>query len=293
LWLCSFEFSSTLPDGPVPGEPGTAADTASRRLPAALVTSLDFNFGEWALPQPRQNSSVNGRSAPSSRSKRAAILEVATAQFGREGYEHSKWADVAKEVGIGSTALYHYFESKLHCLYEIMAEALEAELEKFERITKEHDDFTEGLVAVLNAVFDLSEQEVLRNRLLVSEQVLVGVHRTSAREEEARQLARARTRDLEFAWATFLTRGMEQGAIPEADARLLTRAILGLYNSVFHWYRPRGDLALAAVADFYVPRCLAVAGLPIDAAGGAGTTGGRTPRKASRPRASTKRGARS
>jgi AcrR family transcriptional regulator len=228
------------------------------------------------LPQPRQN----GRSAPSSRSKRAAILEVATAQFGREGYEHSKWADVAAAVGIGSTALYHYFESKLHCLYEIMAEALQDELEQFERITQEHDDFTEGLVAVLNAVFDLTEQEVLRNRLLVSEQVLVGVHRTSVREEEARQLARARTRDLEFAWATFLTRGMEQGAIPEADARLLTRAILGLYNSVFHWYRPRGDLALADVATFYVPRCLAVAGIR--------ASDGPAPKKATRPRA-TKR----
>jgi AcrR family transcriptional regulator len=215
---------------------------------------------------------------------------MATAQFGREGYEHSKWADVAKEVGIGSTALYHYFESKLHCLYEIMAEALEAELEKFERITKEHDDFGDALVAVLNAVFDLSEQEILRNRLLVSEQVLVGVHRTSAREEEARQLARSRTRDLEFAWATFLTRGMEQGAIPEADARLLTRAILGLYNSVFHWYRPRGDLALLDVAAFYVPRCLAVAGLPMHAAGdGAATTRGRATKQASRPRAAAKR----
>jgi TetR/AcrR family transcriptional regulator, cholesterol catabolism regulator len=229
------------------------------------------------LPQPRQNAGDNGRSAPSSRSKRAAILEVATAQFGREGYEHSKWADVAAAVGIGSTALYHYFESKLHCLYEIMAEALQDELEQFERITQEHDDFTEGLVAVLNAVFDLTEQEVLRNRLLVSEQVLVGVHRTSVREEEARQLARARTRDLEFAWATFLTRGMEQGAIPEADTRLLTRAILGLYNSVFHWYRPRGDLALADVATFYVPRCLAVAGIR--------ASDGPAPNKATRSRA--------
>ena len=232
------------------------------------------------MPQPRQNARDNGRSAPSSRSKRAAILEVATEQFGREGYEHSKWADVAKEVGVGSTALYHYFESKLHCLYEIMADALQDELEQFERITGEHDDFSDGLVAVLGAVFDLTEHEVLRNRLLVSEQVLVGVHRTSVREEEARQLARARTRDLEFAWATFLTRGMEQGAIPEADARLLTRAILGLYNSVFHWYRPRGGLALADVAAFYVPRCLAVAGLPAQSA---------TPAKPSRP---AKRGAR-
>ena len=106
-------------------------------------------------------------------------------------------------------------------------------------------------------------------RLLVSEQVLVGVHRTSVREEEARQLSRARTRDLEFKWAAFLTRGMEQGAIPEADPRLLARAILGLYNSVFHWYRPRAGLALAAVADFYVPRCLAVAGLPVQSQNGA------------------------
>jgi AcrR family transcriptional regulator len=240
------------------------------------------------VPQPRQTQSTrgNGRSAPSSRSKRAAILEVATEQFGREGYEHSKWADVAAAVGIGSTALYHYFESKLHCLYEIMAEAVEADREKFERITKEHDDFVGALVAVLQGAFELSEHEVLRNRLLVSEQVLVGVHRTSAREEEARQLARSRTRDLEFAWANFLTRGMEQGAIPEADPRLLARAILGLYNSVFHWYRPRGDLALAEVADFYVRRCLAVAGLPMDVVDARTTTTGQKPKEASRPRAS-------
>jgi TetR/AcrR family transcriptional regulator, cholesterol catabolism regulator len=229
----------------------------------------DFNFTKEAVPQPRQ--SRNNRGAPSSRSKRAAILETATELFGREGYEDGKWADVAKAVGIGSTALYHYFESKLHCLYVIMAEALETEVEKFDRITGEHEDFADALVAVLEAAFDLSDREVLRNRLLVSEQVLVGVHRTSAREEEARQLARERTRDLEFKWAAFLTRGMEQGAIPEAEPRLLARAILGLYNSVFHWYRPRAGLALSEVADFFVPRCLAVAGLPLQGANGAVT----------------------
>ena len=217
------------------------------------------------MPQPRRAQPNNNRSGPSSRSKRPAILESATELFGREGYEHSKWADVAAAVGIGSTALYHYFESKLHCLYEIMAEALAAEVERFDRITGEHDDIAEALEAVLKAAFELSEHEILRNRLLVSEQVLVGVHRTSVREEEARQLARARTRDLEFKWAAFLTRGMEQGAIPEAEPRLLARAILGLYNSVFHWYRPRGGFELEEVADFYVARCLAVAGLPLEA----------------------------
>jgi AcrR family transcriptional regulator len=252
------------------------------RRPQRLVSSV-IRVHLWEImpvPQPRQTqrTSRNGPRGPSSRSKRGAILEVATDLFGREGYEHSKWADVAAAVGIGSTALYHYFESKLHCLYEIMVEALDADREKFDRITAEHgDDFVAALTAVLEGAFDLSEHEVMRNRLLVSEQVLVGVHRTSAREEDARQLARTRTRDLEFAWATFLTRGMEQGAIPEADPRLLARAILGLYNSVFHWYRPRGGFELSDIADFYVKRCLAVAGLPLD--------GAAKPKRAARARA--------
>jgi TetR/AcrR family transcriptional regulator, cholesterol catabolism regulator len=202
----------------------------------------------------------------SARSKRADILRVATAIFGRDGFEHSKWADVALEVGIGSTALYHYFESKLHCLYVIMADALEEDLRYVERITSESDDHVTALVTMLRRLYDLDEQEVLRNRVLVSEQFLVGIHRESPREEEARQMARARMRDLEFAWATFLARGMEQGVIPEADARLLTRAVLGLHNSVWHWYRPRGPLTLEEVSDFYVRRCLAVLGLPQDVA---------------------------
>jgi TetR/AcrR family transcriptional regulator, cholesterol catabolism regulator len=215
-----------------------------------------------AAAKKAQNDRRIGRSKESPRSKRADILRAATESFGRQGYEYSKWADVAQAVGIGSTALYHYFESKLHCLYEIQADAVQADAAKFARVVAEHDDFAEALKAVLNAAFDLTEHEVLRNRVLVAEGSLAGVHRSSPREEESRQLARSRTRDFEFDWATFLTRGMEQGAIPEADARLLTRAILGLYNSVWHWYRPGGDLSLADVGDFYVVRCLTVADVP-------------------------------
>jgi AcrR family transcriptional regulator len=216
------------------------------------------------LPQPRQSQTATAsRSpAPSSRNKREAILEVATDLFGREGYEHSKWADVAAAVGIGSTALYHYFESKLHCLYVIMADTLEARLAQFEADTRDASDYAATIERVLRAGFELSDQDVLCHRVLIAEQALLAVHRTSPREEEARQRARARTRDLEFAWATFLARAMEQGAIPEADPRLLTRAVLGLHNSVWHWYRTGGDLSLDQVADFFVARCLAVLGLP-------------------------------
>jgi hypothetical protein len=67
---------------------------------------------------------------------------------------------------------------------------------------------------------------------------------------------------VEFTWATFLVRGMEQGVLAEADPRLLTRALLGLYNSVWHWYRPRGSNSLQEVSEFFIRRQLAVLGLP-------------------------------
>ncbi len=200
-----------------------------------------------------------GRASP--RGKRDEILASAVEHFGQQGYEDTKWADVAAAVGIGSTALYHYFESKLHCLYVIMVEGLESSERDFEQIMHEHDDYLETLLALLRSGYELSEHEVLRSRVLVAEQGLVGIRRSSPREEEARELARARTRDLEFGWATFLVRGMEQGHLPQADPRLLARAVLGLNLSVWHWYRPRGTMSLEEIADFFVRRQLTVLGL--------------------------------
>jgi hypothetical protein len=61
---------------------------------------------------------------------------------------------------------------------------------------------------------------------------------------------------------------MEQGILPEADPRLLTRALLGLYNSIWHWYRPRGSGSLEEVKDFFLRRQLALLGLPPELADG-------------------------
>jgi TetR/AcrR family transcriptional regulator, cholesterol catabolism regulator len=198
--------------------------------------------------------------------KKEQILEVAIDYFGRYGYEETKWADVAAAVDIGSTALYHYFESKQHCLFEIMAKTVADYRERFDRIVAEHDDWNEALATLLADSFDISEQQVLRQRVMVAEFGRIGVQRSLPREEAARASARTQTRDLEFAWGTFLARGMQQGLLPESDPRLLTRAVLGLYNSVWHWYRPGGTLTLPEVGRFYVARQLAILGCSPDLA---------------------------
>jgi len=192
--------------------------------------------------------------------KRAQILEAAVDQFGRNGYEDTKCADVAAAVGIGSTALYHYFESKQHCLYEVMAEATAEFRESFDRIVTEHDDWGEALVAALRSGFELTDWEVQRLRVLTAEYARASVHRSLPREEAARASAQTQKRDLEFAWGAFLARGMQQGLLPERDPQLLTRALFGLYNSVWAWYRPGGALELATVGRFVVNRQLDLLG---------------------------------
>ena len=193
--------------------------------------------------------------------KRGEILAAATRRFGRDGYEHTKWADVAADVGVGPTALYHYFESKQHCLYVIMEEAIDDFERRFSAITSATPDPIDALAAVLHDCFDLTEQDVMRNRVLVSEQGLLGVRRSSSREEDARRAARAKARQLEFAWASFLASAMRAGAVPESEPRLLSRALLGLYNSVWQWYRPDGIHGLRSIADFFHGRALAMIGV--------------------------------
>jgi TetR/AcrR family transcriptional regulator, cholesterol catabolism regulator len=198
--------------------------------------------------------------------KREEIVAAATDRFGRDGYEDTRWADIAADVGVGPTALYHYFESKQHCLFVIMDQAIEGFRVRFEELTADGDDPVERLMAVIEDCFELSERDIQRNRVLVAEQGLLSGHSASPREEQARQAARARTRDLEFAWASYLSHAMQQGAIPKQDPRLLTRALLGLYNSIWHWYRPGGIVALNRIAAFFTDRTLVLLGAPPDPA---------------------------
>jgi AcrR family transcriptional regulator len=196
--------------------------------------------------------------------KRAEILTAATERFGRDGYEATKWAAIAADVGVGPTALYHYFESKQHCLFVILDDAVQLALARFERIAAAHPDPVEALAQVVADAFDVTSHDVQRLRVLVAEHGLLAVPRSSPREEEARQTAGARTRALELAWAALLARAMERGEIAEAEPRLLARAVLGLYNSVWQWYRPHGAIALDAVSAFYRARMLELIGLPSD-----------------------------
>ena len=184
------------------------------------------------------------------RSKRAAILRAAVATFGEFGYEATKWALVADRVGIGQTALYHYFESKAQCLLTIMRLELLRSHRVFLEVTPPDVPAPEALRAALRVAFDVSEHEVLQMRILQSNISLLATPRESAREEEERQAARRLVHEIEMSWTGLLERGMAAGDFPRRDAHTLAQMVLGLVVSVWRWYRPGQRLTLEEVSDF-------------------------------------------
>src|SRR6267378_776074 len=102
----------------------------------------------------RGAASPNGATRQSPRSKRDLILATATADFARIGYRASKWSDVADSVGIGSTALYHYFVSKDHCLFTIMGEVLRDNRDHFHVVSRDSDDPRAVVAAAMRYPFE-------------------------------------------------------------------------------------------------------------------------------------------
>src|SRR3954471_6968698 len=159
------------------------------------------------------------------RSKRALILTAAIESFGKDGYEHTKWATIADEVGIGQTALYHYFESKAHCLLTIMSLELRRSLEAFREVTADVDRADKALEAAIAAAYDVSAREVLQMRILQSHMDMLATPRPSEKEEVEREKARALVRDIETEWTALVKRGIKSGDFAKRDAHAMATLV--------------------------------------------------------------------
>lgn len=196
-------------------------------------------------------------SEESARSKRTLILDAAVDHFGQTGFELTKWATIADQVGIGQTALYHYFESKSHCLLTIMHLELAQSLERFQAATHDVGEADAALrAAVLSAYQGATERDALQRRILQNHIDVLATPRLSEREEAERQHSRALVREIEFEWSVLIRRGMDSGVFARQDARLAAHMVLGLVVSVWRWYRPSGPYELDQVAETIADGCL-------------------------------------
>jgi len=189
-------------------------------------------------------SDVSDPAAPARRGRpghdQAAVLRAAIDLFNRKGYDATSIGDVAEELGVTKSAVYHHVPSKEHLLSEALDEALT------------------GLEAAVSAAAgaDGSAYERLRGVVRHSVEVLVEhqpavtlllrVHGNS----ETEKAALARRRRIDARLAELVGRAAGEGALrADLDPELVSRLLFGMVNSLVEWYRPSGPVTADQVAD--------------------------------------------
>lgn len=171
----------------------------------------------------------------------ATVLRRAIELFNRQGYDGTSMGDLAKELGLTKSAIYHHVPSKEHLLSAALDEALDGLSAAFDAAAQGAPGTTASQrlrTAVQQSVAILVEHQPAVTLLL-------NVHGNS--EVELAALARRRAVDDKLA-------GLVQAAVQEGALRsdippdLISRLLFGMVNSLVQWYRPGGAVDADALA---------------------------------------------
>jgi AcrR family transcriptional regulator len=185
---------------------------------------------------------------------RERIRIEAAGLFRRKGFNGTSMADLAAEVGITKSSLYHHFPSKQALLSEI----IELTVNRVAPLVQEVADA------------DLSVRERLSQALAIH--AVEAIHDQDAVAcfiEEGRYLApdfmatHVLERDsYEHIFRRMFEEGIESGEFLPQDADLAVKAILGMCNSVVRWYQPDGPHTPEEIASEFARFAVRGAGSP-------------------------------
>jgi AcrR family transcriptional regulator len=177
--------------------------------------------------------------------RQAQVVLDAARVFALHGYDQTSVPQLADELGLAAGSLYHYFGSKEQLLIAICDQLMDPLLDEARAITTSDDNPTTQLQALVHLwVAHVIER---RNQMLVFQQE----RHVIDHGDQWRQV-RDRRKQFERLMESVLERVHADGNARLADARLSLAALLGMVNHTAQWYRPRGRLTAAEIADGYV-----------------------------------------
>ena len=198
--------------------------------------------------RPGQRRRRAGREAKATGSTRVDILKSAAAAFRRLGYHGATVEQIAAALHMKKGNLYYYFRNKEEILFAC------------------HQYSLERLLALLGEVelSGLPPDEKIR-RLIVAfvHTILDELHGTALfLDLEAMSPAHLKTiiagRDrFDHGMRKVLDEGIRTGAFAQADAKLLSFAILGAVNWIPRWYNPDGPASSQEIADRFADYLIA------------------------------------
>ncbi|MDH6238305.1 TetR/AcrR family transcriptional regulator [Cryobacterium sp. CG_9.6] len=169
-----------------------------------------------------------------------AILDIAVAAFNEYGYDATSMGVLAARLDLSKAAIYHHFASKEELLQLALDEALTA----LEGVLLEAGALEGSAIDRLAYVLRGAVQVLAAK--LPSVTLLLRVRGNSQVERDA--LTRRRTFDRTV--SALVLEARDDGSLrSDIDARVATRLLFGMVNSITEWYRPEGPEDAAHLAD--------------------------------------------
>jgi AcrR family transcriptional regulator len=176
---------------------------------------------------------------------RDAVLQRAVGLFNRRGYDATSIGDLAADLGVTKSAIYHHFDSKESLLAAALDEAL-TELTRVVDTAEEADGDVDAYDRLTSAV-RASVQILVAHLPAVT--LLLRVRGNSELEERALR----RRRHIDEQLARLVHAAVDEGALrDDIDAELISRLVFGTVNSLVDWVRPDGVLDAAALGETVV-----------------------------------------
>ena len=217
------------------------------------------------LPVNHRSPADDGRMTPAPRDRRAAgdgsgstvpmpdqILTAAAELFFLRGYHAVGIRELAEEVGLSTSTLYHYYRTKQDILFGIVNRFL--------------TEFADRLVPVLRDTsltpterLDRIVAEHLELTVRRSKELLVGNPVLSALSPEQRAAVTELRRRYRDAVRDVLAEGTATGEFQVQDPLLTAMAMLDMLDGVRIWFHADGPLPLQRLADGYRRYALALA----------------------------------
>ncbi len=185
-----------------------------------------------------ERSEGNGRRGRPGHDQQA-VLRVAVDLFNRQGYDATSVGDVARELGLTKSAIYHHVPSKEHLLESAIDEALDALTEALDAVSTTEDlDAEQRLRAAVR-----SSVTVLVDHL-PAVTLLLRVHGNTPAEKAAL----ARRRSIDERLADMVRDAVDEGVLrADLDPLVISRLLFGMVNSLVEWVRP--DVDAEGLAD--------------------------------------------
>ena len=158
------------------------------------------------------------------------MLAAAARLFTERGYDYTSMIDIAVELGITKSSVYHHISSKEQMLRMVMDRALDG---LFEAADEVH--------ALDVPALERLEQLIRRSVLVLSERfeyvcVLLRVRGNTAVEQHALE----RRREFDGMVTELVKQAQAEGGVrPDVDPATAARLLFGMVNSLTEWYRPR------------------------------------------------------